>query len=259
MTPPAAIDFSGRAKWGEVAANLALAAGGVILIRIAAPELSGREPVGLWLLVLYTGFAVTATLVLAGTVALTARLPVLEEDVVVDRRPATGVRSWVAPWWHANALDLGLALTGLALAAAGVRAGEDWALVGTVPGIVGLWFLVRVGLVLLGRRRRPALWLTADEVVVDSAVGRARVGRGDVARVRGRGRRLVVELDGDATWSLSPRPWRRPVTARDILVLDCSDLGHRAADLADWLAEELASARPPVSTPRGGEGRRRAP
>lgn len=252
MTRPAAIAFSGRAKWGQVAADLALVAGGAILLLLAAPELSGREPVGLWLLVLYTGFAVAVTLALTSTVALTTQLPLLE-DGMVDGGTATGVRSWAAPWWHANALDLGLAVTGLALAAAGLAAGGEWAVTGAVPGLGGLWFLVRVALGLFGRRRRPALWLTADRVVVDSPAGRAHAGRAAVRRVSGRGERLVIELDRDATWSLCPRPWRRPVVARDTLVVDCSDIGHHAAALADWLTEELAVARPSVSTGQRGE------
>ena len=238
MTRAAAVPFSGRAKWGEVAADLVLAAGGSLLLLVAAPQLSGREPVGLWLLVLYTGFAVAVTLVLACVVALTSQLPSLGAATVAGR-PAEGVRSWAAPWWHANALDLGLAVTGVALAAVALAAGGSGAVVAAVPGLVGLWFLARVGLVLLGRRRRPAMWLTADEVVLDSPSGRARAPRDSVRQVRCRGQRVVVELNRDAAWTLPPRPWRRRLEARDTLVLDCSDIAHRAPDLAHWLAEQV--------------------
>jgi hypothetical protein len=238
MTLPTTADASVRARSTDVLVNLLLAAGGVLLLAIAIPELSGTRPVGLFLLVLYTCFAVAATVALAVAVALTRRLPTVAEGVV-DDRPALGVRSSVAPWAYSLALDLGLALLGLALVVAGVRAGSAWAVVSVVPGLVAVWFGVTVALAVLGRRRRPAMWLTATDLVVDSSAGRAVAPRGDVRRVRPRGRRLVVELEHDADWRLAPRPWRRPDGPRDILVLDCSDIGHRSGDLADWLAHEL--------------------
>jgi hypothetical protein len=238
MTRPAAVPFAGRARWGEVMVDLALAAVGVLLLLVAAPELSGREPLGLWLLVVYTGVAVAVTVLLAGAVAVTRSLPVLR-DAEVDGRAAVGVRAWAPPWWHANALDLGLAALGLALGVAGAREGGSWAVNGAVLALVGLWFAGRVVLVLVGRRRRPALWLTDDELVVDSALGRARAPRSAVHAVRGRRGRLVVDLDRDATGTWCPRPWRRTSPSRRTLVLDCTDLGHRAADLERWLQAEL--------------------
>lgn len=243
MTRAAAAPFAGRAKWGEVLGNVVLAALGGVLLLVAAPALSGREPVGLWLLVLYTAYAVAVTLVLALVVAVTRRLPSLEPGIL-DGRPATVLRTWAAPWLHGLALDAGLAVLGVALAVAGLLTGGDWAVAGIVPGVVGLWFLGRVGLVVVGRRRRPALWLTDTEVVVDSHAGRARVARADVREVRSSGRRLVLVLDGEADRVLAPRPWRRARTARDTLVLDCTDTAHRAADLATWLTGEVAPSRP---------------
>lgn len=238
MTRAAAVPFSGRARWGEVLGNVVLAALGGVLLLVAAPELSGREPIGLWLLVLYTAYAVAVTIGLALVVAGTSRLPTLGE-ATIEGRPAIGVRSWAAPWWHANALDLGLAVTGVALAVAGLTAGGSWALVAVLPGLGGLWFAVRVVLVAAGRRRRPALWLTDDEVVVDSPAARARAARTSVRGVRSHGRRVVVEVDGEATCQPCPRPWRRGPLPRTTLVLDAADMGHRAGALADWLHDEL--------------------
>ncbi|WP_210649132.1 hypothetical protein [Nocardioides sp. SYSU D00065] len=260
MSPPPAVRFAGRQKWGEVAADLALAGGGTLLAALGAAAMTGRDPVGLLLLVAYTAYAVAATLVLAGVVAATRQLPTLTEGVV-DQKRAVVARSWAAPWWHTVALDAGLAAVGIALLGAGVGAGADWGLVATVPGVVGLWFLVRVVLVLVGRRRRPALWLTDDELVLDFPAGRARSARADVASVRSRARRLVVDLDRDAAWELCPRPWRSAVADRRTLVLDCSDLGHRADDLAAWLAGELdgSGSAPPVSSGRRRERNHRAP
>ena len=253
MTRPPAVGFSGRAKWGEVVVDVLLAAAGSVLVLVAAPELSGTGTVGLWLLVAYTCFAVAVTLVLAGAVAATSQLPCVE-DGLVDGRAAVGVRSWAPPWWHAVALDAGLAVLGLALTVAGLAAGGAWAVVGSLAGMVGAWFLVRVGLVALGRRRRPALWLTDDELVADSPGGRARAPRDDVRTVRARGRNVVVELRREATWTASPRPWRRRTAARDTLVVDCADTGHRASDVAAWLAGEVSAV--PVSS---GPGRGRTP
>ena len=250
MPRAAAVSFAGRTKWGEVLGNLVLAALGAVLLLVAAPELSGREPIGLWLLVVYTAYAVAVTLVLAAVVVGTSRLPTLDE-ATIEGRPAVGVRSWAPPWWHANALDLGLAATGVALAVAGLAAGGDWAVVGILPGLVGLWFAVRVALVAVGRRRPPALWLTDDEVVVDAPAGRARAARSSVRAVRSRGRRVVVELDREATYEPCPRPWRHGPLSRTTLVLDASDVGHRAADLADWLQAEVAGSTR-IGTARAG-------
>lgn len=238
--------------------NVALAALGGVLLTVAISELSGREPVGLWLLTLYTAYAVAVTLALATVVAATSQLPTVGE-VTLEGRPAVGVRAWAAPWWHANALDLGLAVTGIALAGVGLAAGGTWAVVGTLLGLVGLWFAVRVALVLVGRRRPPALWLTSDEVVVDSPAGRARADRGSVRGVRGRGRRVVLQLDKDATWEACPRPWRgRRSTTGTALVLDASDVGHRADALADWLLTELDLSNT-VGTSRPGNAPTRPP
>ena len=247
MTRPPVVGFGGRHKWGEAALDLALAGAGVLLVALARPELDGTHPRGLWLLVAYTCWAVTATLALTAAVVLTNRLPRLEEGAL-EARPALVVRSWAAPWWHANALDAGLAVLGPALCVAALAAGGGWAVVGPLPGAVGLFFLVRVGLVLAGRRRRPALWLADTELVVDSHAGRARTDRGRVRGVGSYGRRLVVTLDGPATWRLAPRPWRRGDTPRDSLVLDCTDTGYRSADLAAWLADQVGVPAG-VSTP----------
>lgn len=238
MDSPPAVAIRPGERWGEVAVDLGLAAAGVLLVAVATPELDGTRPVGLWLVVVYTCWAVAVTVVLAVLAAATRRHPTLA-PATLDGAPATVLHSARAPWCHAVALDAGLGVLGLALAVAGVRAGGDWALVGLVPGVGGLWFAGRIALVVLGRRRRPALWLTDTELVVDSPTGRLRAARADVVAARGRGRRLVVSLARDADGSVAPWPWRPSSSARDILVLDCSDTGHRAGDLADWLDAQV--------------------
>jgi len=237
------VAFASRDKWGEVALDAGLVVLGTLLVLAAGSELSGGEPVGLLVVVLFTAYAVATTVVLACVAAATSQLPTLDEARIGGER-ALAVRSWPASWWHSALLDLGLAAAGLALAAAGASAGGDWGIVAVILGLVGLWFLVRVALVVSGRRRRPGLWLTDDEVVVDARAGRARVGRASVRRVSARGRRLVVVLDHDAAWDLCPRPWRSALGRLDVLVLDCTEIGHRADDLAAWLATELGIGRP---------------
>ena len=240
MTRPAAATFSGRDKWGEAVVDLLLAGAGILVLAVAVPSLDSSGPVGLWLLVAYTTAALAVTLALVVAVVLTRRMPALA-DATLDGRPAVVLRTWAPPWWHATVLDTGLAILGPALAVAGVVAGGGWAAAGLLPGLVGLWFVGRVALVVVGRRRRPALWLTADEVVVDSSAGRARAARTAVRTVRPSGRRLVLALDRDAAWEPAPRPWRPSATRRDTLVMDCTDTAHRAGDLADWLAGEVAA------------------
>lgn len=238
MTRPAAVPFRGRDKWVEVGVDLLLAVAGVGLVAVAVPALSGTEPLGLWLLVVHTVVAVALTVLLAAVVAVTRQLPTLTEGEV-DGRRATGVRAWWAPWWHTCALDACLAATGAALAVVGLVAGGAWAVTGALVGLVGAWFAVRVALVGLGRRRRPALWLTDTEVVVDSGAGRARAPRSAVRRVRSRGRRVVVELDAPARRETGPRAWRPARVSDRVLELDAADVGHRAGLLADWLGDEI--------------------
>lgn len=256
MPHPAAVPFPGRARGAEVLVNLVLAGLGVVLIAAVSPALSGREPIAIWLLVVYTAYAVAVTVLLAVAAALTSRLPVLT-DREVDAHSAAVLRAWGPPWWHTCALDLGLAALGLALGAAGLAAGGAWAVFGAAPAALGLWYAGRVALVPLGRRRRPALWLTDGEVVVDSPAGRGRAPRTAVRAVRARGRRLVVDLDQDAAGEWCPRPWRRTTPARRVLVFDAGDVGHRPSDLETWLSGELGvdgAFRPGVP---GQEGKRR--
>lgn len=235
MTLPPAVPYSGRDKRSEVAFNLALVVGGSLLVAVGAAQVP-QDLTWMWVLISYTVFAVLCTALLACVQATKSQLPTLSA-ATFESEPALVLQSWRAPWWHANALDLGLGVVGAWLALLGAAAGAELAVVGALAGCVGLWFLVRVGLVLAGKRRRPALWLTRDEVVVDSPSGRARGPRSSIRRVRSRAARVVIELDSDADWALCPGPWRprgRPL-ARATLVLDCSETGHRAADLADWL------------------------
>lgn len=243
MSLPPPVPFSGRDKWSEIAFNLALAAGGSALVALVVPQLAPGVT-ALWALVAYTGYAVVVTLALVIVQVGTSRLPTMER-ATLDGEPALRVRSWRAPWWHAVSLDLGLGILGAALLVLGLSTGGDLAVVGLLFGLVGLWFLGRVGLVVLGRRFPPTLWLTADELVLDLPSGRARGRRASVARVHARGRRLVVRLEGPSRWSPTPWPWRgRGATPPDALVLDCSETGHRAADLAAWLEDSWRTSVP---------------
>lgn len=241
---PPVVRFSGRDKRSEIAFNVAMVAGGTLLVLLAAAQVPS-DLTALWVLIGYTCYAVVATLVLVLGQLLTHQLPTMAEGTF-DGAPALVVRSWRAPWWHSHALDLGLAVTGTTLAVMGLTAGGGLALPGTAAGLGGLWFLVRVLLALLGRRRPPTLWLTREEVVIDTPAGRGRAARSKIRRLRSRAGRLVIELDGPARWELCPRPWRgsrRPEPGA--LVLDCSDTGHRATDLAEWIEQSWRGAAAP--------------
>ena len=66
--------FGGRAKWGEVAGNLGLAALGIGLVAVALAAVPA-DVVAVRALVAYTVYATVATLVLAVAIATTRSAP----------------------------------------------------------------------------------------------------------------------------------------------------------------------------------------
>lgn len=241
---PAVVPYAGRAKWGEVVLDLVLAALGGLLARGAWSALGDVAFVRA--LAVYTAFAAAATLVLAVARVLTRRLPVLERGTPPD---ATGedawvLRAWPGDWWHAVALDVGLAALGGWLAVLGVRAGGELVVPGLAAGVAGAWFAVRVALAATGRRSRETLRLTGTAVVHDSAWGRVRCERADVRRVTDQRSRLVLRLDRPARTLPCPRPWRgRRRGTAETIVVDCSRSGHDVADLARWVAGTTGAVR----------------
>ncbi|WP_028644007.1 hypothetical protein [Nocardioides sp. URHA0020] len=229
MDLPRARAFTGRAKWGEVAGNLVLAALGAGLASVVFAAVPA-DVVPMRMLAWYTVAAVVATLALAIALAATRRLPGLRE-AEVEGAPALVARSWRGEWWHATALDAGLVVLAGVLTGLGL-----WQV---AP--VGAWFLVRVALTLTGRRRNEGLWLTATEVGHDAAWGRERVRREQVTRVRSIGGTsyLLLRVEGEVHRELCPRPWRRRRTTDDSIVVRCAWLGPEADDLAAWLRAEL--------------------
>lgn len=229
--------FRGRAKWGAVAFDLALAGVGALLawgVFAQVPD----EVVVMWTLALYTVYAAAVTVVLALARAATRQLPTLRR-ATLDGEEAWLLRAWPGEWWHALALDLGLSALAAVVAALGLRAGGDWVVPSLVVAATGVWFLGRAGLALAGARRHEALWLTADAVIHDSGRGRARCPCTRVAGAAGSrgGSRLLLLLDGPPELRACPRPWRRRVrrTTPDSILVDCSGMGHDAADLAQWI------------------------
>ena len=75
----------------------------------------------------YTVAAVAATLALAVALATTRRLPGLRESRL-EGSPAVVARSWRGEWWHALALDAGLAALAIVLTVLGLRADPSWLL-----------------------------------------------------------------------------------------------------------------------------------
>lgn len=234
--------FGGRAKWGEVAGNLALAALGVGLVAVALAAVPG-DVVAVRALVVYTVYATVVTLALAVAIATTRQLPVVSSDRL-DGEDASVVRTWSGEWWYAVALDLGLAVLAGFLLVLGLAAGGAWAVLGLLVALVGLYFLVRVVLTVTHRRRNEALWVTAREVVHDTPGGRAWVAREHVVRVRriGETPHVLVKLDGPVHRTRCPRPWRpRPNKLADEgeLVIDTSWVGHDTDVVVAWLRDEL--------------------
>jgi hypothetical protein len=234
--------FSGRAKWGEVAGNLGLAALGAVLVVVALVAVPS-DVTAVRALVVYTAYATLLTLALAVAVATTRSLPAVA-PARLDGQEASVARTWPGEWWYAVALDAGLAVLGVVLLVLGVSAGGAWAVLGLLAALVGLWFLVRVVLTVTGRRRREALWITPDEVVHDSPHGRERAAREHVTRARriGDTPHLLVQLDGPLHSTRCPRPWRpRPNRLADPgeIVLDTSWTGHDPDVVLAWVRDEL--------------------
>lgn len=246
MGRPGAAPFRGGAKVRAVVANLVIAALGAVLAAaalLAVPaDVTAVRVVG-W----YSVYAVLATSALAGALALTRQLPTVQEARLGDE-DALVVRAWAGEWWHALALDLGLGVVGVLLMVLGVRAGAGWTVPGLLAGLLGAWFLVRVGLSLAGRRRNDALWLTAADVVHDSRSGRERVSRDQVRHtwaVDGTTYLLLV-VAGARCSELCPLPWRprRGAVRDDEIVMECSRLGHDVDALARWLQDQLGPSGP---------------
>lgn len=194
-------------------------------------------------LAIYTLYAVAVTVLLALARALTRQLPTVRPGQL-DEEKAWVLRSWAGDWWYSTALDAGLAVLGGWLAVLGLRAGGEWVLPSLVVASAGAWFLVRVGLGLVGRRSRETLWVTAGEVVHDSSWGRARGACGDVVDVSGRGTRLVIRFNAPVGMAPCPRPWRRGrrPAPPDAILFFCFGTGHEAEDLAGWVRSELGWA-----------------
>lgn len=241
MTRSPHVAYSGRAKWGPVTFDLALASAGAALAVGVLAQL-GEDAVAMRVLAGYTLYAVAATVVLAVARGVTRELPT-PRRARLEGEDAWVLRAWAGDWWHAAALDAGLVVLAGWLAALGIRAGGGWWLPSLLVAASGAWFLVRVLLGVTGRRSRQILWLTDSEVVHDSPRGRARAPRSGVVAVTGRGSRVLIRLDRPAELRRCPRPWRagRHVPTETISFV-CSDTGLQATEVARWIRSELFGA-----------------
>jgi hypothetical protein len=234
--------YDRRARRADLGADLAilvvgLAGAAVILTQVPADVVAMRA------LAVYALFAALGAGVLAVARLRTRTFPGLRE-ATVDGRPARGVRAWSGPFVHSVSLDVGLVALGAVVSSIGVASGSAWAAL-WVPALVATaWFAVRVVLVLVGRRRVDALWLTDQHVVHDSAAGRARIPRTDVESVRPWSGGLFV--DGPTSRSGPPLGFRAGARARPgELRVDTSLMGVGPHDLAAWLRAQLDDdARP---------------
>ncbi|WP_328527393.1 hypothetical protein OG984_16585 [Nocardioides sp. NBC_00368] len=238
MRAPEAIPFRGRAKWGEVAGNVLLAALGSLLAWVAFSQVPANVlpvRVAAW----FTLFAVVITLVLVLALVVTRQMPTVEPHVH-DGKAGFEVHAWRGDWWHAIGLDLGLGTAGVVICVLAVRAGSDWLLGALVVGTLGAWFLIRALLAVVGRRRNEALLFLDDYVIHRTPAGWSGCPGSSVQAVRGRGNAVVLILDSPAVVTECPALWRgsRRIAA-DSMVVRCSMMGHTAEALADWLQDAL--------------------
>jgi len=250
VTTPAIRPFTGRDKWGHVAMYAALSGLGLLLAWGAWAV--DHENTFLRVLVLYTLVGVALTAILAVALAFTGRLSTLREETF-EGRPARVLQSWAGEWWHTIALDAALATGAFVLAGLGIRQGADLLWPGVVVGIVGLWWLVRIILSATGRRHREGLRLTADELVLESGEGRLRCPPGAVTGVTTREDwGVVVGIRDGAVIKHCPWPWRSRSRrlGEHIGVVDVGMTAHSNADVAHWLAGELALDAPTDSARR---------
>lgn len=238
MSLPEAIPFRGRAKWGEAAGNLFLAALGSLLAWVAFSQVPA-DVVPVRAAAWFTVFAVGITIVLVLALIGTRQLPTVEPHVR-DGKEGFEVHAWRGDWWHAVALDFGLGAAGVVICVLGFRAGSDWFLGALIVGAIGAWFLVRVVLAVTGRRRNEAFLLLDDYIVHSSPAGWSGCPRSSVQVVRRRGNAVVLILESPAVVTECPAMWRgRRRIAADSMVVRCSMMGHTAEALADWLQDEL--------------------
>lgn len=244
MSWPATRPYALRDKRGDLAFHVVLAVLGSLGAAWGLATVP-REQIWLRVLVWNGVWGVVLSTALVVLMLAKPHLPPVRRTVL-DGEPAWVVRGWDHKWWHTCGFDLGLLCSGVAMVLAGLAAGGWEGTAALLVAPVGLWFHARFVLVLLRRRRRHALWVTADEVVLDTANGRVRVPAAAVADVRAEEDRLVVALHAPASPDLCPRAWREKGARLDgaELSLASRHTAHAAADLAAWVRHRLPATLP---------------
>lgn len=241
MSIPPPARFRGWNKWKHVLTYVAIAAAAFVLVAIVVAAVP-RDVLAMQVLAAYTALGGLLSLVLAVALLLTRQLPAGRE-ATLDGEPAVVFRAWRPQWWFEVATDVGLGLLGGVLFGLAATASPEWLLWGFLPLLVGLWFLARAGLALVGRRHDEALWITQREVVHDTAWGRERCARADVTDVVEfeEHDRLIIVSRAPVQRDLCPRPWRRAVVRvrDDDMGVDCSLMGHTNHELVRWLQETI--------------------
>lgn len=237
-TSPDVVPFRGRDKWGEVAGNAILAALGAALAWAGFTQVPAEVTairVASW----FTVFAVGITVVLVVALVLTRYLPTLRE-CNVNGAEALEVHAWRGDWWYAIALDTALGTGGLLVAVIGFQAGGEWVLPALCIGLVAFWFLGRVLMAALGRRRNEGLVLLDEYVVHNTRLGWSQSARSEVRSVRVQGNTVLLTLRSPANVNECPILWRgNQRIPADLMVIRCSMMGHTADRLATWLQDAL--------------------
>ncbi len=248
MLEPRGRRWTLRDKTSDLTLCAAILVGGAFLVTVVLTAVEdGLAPMDA--LLGYTLYALALTVGLAVLVLATRSLPGAV-DGHVDDEPARGLVAW--PWTRRYdlAVDAGLVVLAAVLTILGVTTGDGWTVPALLVGAVGLWFLVRTGLALVGLRRNEAIWLTDDHVVHDCVAGRVQVPRSAVVDVRAGRAFVFVEHDGTAERHLPPRPWRRDRRLDDRrLLVELTHLGATADELVSWLRAELQLDAEPTPAP----------
>lgn len=237
----------GRERRTEIAFHL-----GLLVVGVTFAVGVGAAPIGDYLavqiIVVYTILVGVAAGVLAVALLLTAALPGVSERQI-DGERGRGFHAWRGDWIFSVGVDIGLVVLGVVLIVLGVRDVESWAPF-TIPGAaVTAWFAVRVLLVVTGRRRNEALWLTDEHLVHDSADGRARLRRDDVSAIVSGKVSMVVLAERPVDRQGPPPGWRPYGRAQaNELRIDCALTGPTAEQLQRWLEDQLG--RTATSTSR---------
>lgn len=181
----------------------------------------------------------TLTLVLAIVESRIPHYPVLEAGAW-GGVPGVGVRAWPAHWWLLQLVDCGLSLVAVFLFVLDWTTGRWWWPGSLLLWAVPLWSFPRVWFAWSGRRMREGLGVAAGDLIHEAEWGAQSVPLAAIDSVIASRRTLALVLRQPARRSPCPPPWcGRMPRSRSGMIIDTGEFGHRAVDLANWVASQV--------------------